>query len=88
MNKDIPYSNREIDLKLTAILDVVKQSRDVTVDKLELIHEQTLKTNGRVTKSEEKIEEIARWRANLMGKIAVATIIGGAAWAIVARKFF
>lgn len=75
MSTDKPYENREIDSKF----DFIKE-------KLELIHDQTVKTNGRVSKSEEQIQEIKEWKSNLMGKIAALTVVGGAVWAFIANK--
>ena len=59
-----PYENREIDEKFTFIKE-----------KLELIHTQTLKTNGRVSKSETDIQDLREWKSNLLGKIAVITFV-------------
>lgn len=62
MDKD--YSKRELDTQFKYI-----------AEKLDLIHEQTSKTNGRVTRLESDGNEIKLWKANLMGKIAVVTFI-------------
>ncbi len=64
-----PYENREIDEKFNFIKE-----------KLELIHTQTIKTNGRVNKSEEEIQSLKDWKANLMGKITVISVVASAVW--------
>jgi hypothetical protein len=72
-----PYENREIDEKFVFIKD-----------KLELIHVQTLKTNGRVSKGEEQMQEMKEWRSNLMGRIAIVTFcIAGIASAVITKLF-
>lgn len=65
------YSNREIDLLFKQI--------DA---KLDLIHTQTLKTNGRVTQAEEDIESLnltraenkGSWRTVAVGAAGISTL--------------
>jgi len=52
-------------------------------DKTDRILEQVIKTNGRVTASENKIQELEKWRAESHGHWKATTVIGSIIGAIV-----
>jgi hypothetical protein len=58
------YKNREIDEKFGALHQ-----------KLDLILEQTQKTNGRVTKLEDKTEDLSMWKNIQVGAISIISMI-------------
>ena len=68
-------TNRELYLMIDA-------NHKETMKEISYIKEQTTKTNGRVTKSCEEIENLKLWKANIIGKayilpLIVAGIISG-----------
>ena len=58
------YSNKHLDDKF----DFIK-------DKLDVIHEQTLKTNGRVSQLEVNVVALDNWKSFTKGAIAVLTML-------------
>lgn len=61
---DDDYSNREIDLLLKDIRDI-----------LTMVHEQVKKTNGRVTGLEVRMSCQEEWRNRIIGAVAVITVV-------------
>lgn len=62
------------------LLARIDERQKALTDRLDAILEQTIKTNGRVTRSEEKIIDLEKWqsesRGNWKGVVTVSTIIG------------
>jgi hypothetical protein len=47
----------------------------MVMEKLEIIHQQTLKTNGRVSCLEEDTEKLEVWQGYIKGGLAIITMI-------------
>lgn len=54
-------------------------------EKLDAIHEQTLKTNGRVTVAEGHISNLQQWKGTITGATSVLAILFTAAIALMFR---
>lgn len=54
---------------------------------LERIETQTVKTNGRVTKSEDRINDIEKEQATLMAKVGMASTVVASIAAAIIHKF-
>lgn len=70
-----PYSVRELDAKFQTIVEKLEEleeqrviARAETIQTLERIEQQTIKTNGRVSGLE-------RWQSRLQGGIAILTVL-------------
>lgn len=77
------YTKREIDLQLANLMEKLDNYHTLQMTELRFIKEQTTKTNGRVTKHDERIEnlddgikenraEIRRWLT--VGAVVVAIV--------------
>lgn len=62
------------------LLARIDERQKALTDRLDQILEQTIKTNGRVTKCEDHIQELKLWqsesRGNWKGVVTVSTVIG------------
>lgn len=70
-----PYSNRELDSKFNEVKSLVSTNHNETIEVLESIETQTIKTNGRVNILEQELVKQKEQYSFIRGGLAVITVL-------------